>query len=240
MTGLDPAVVHDLIRAISTQLEREDGTDAADLSPMPDPLAVPRSDVAEFVGRLGALEASRRKEFAAAIDDIQVRSKLWLIDAVTTLQPLAGGQVTVLGAWYGILPLLMNWRMERPPEQMLCIDVDARACALGQQVVGAVYPNVRYQVADVMDLDYAALLTTSSVLVNTICEHLPRVGAWWDLVPRGTFCVLQSNNYGLCRDHVNWVHSTDQMKSQTPMSRVLFEGTLPLGLFDRFMLIGYR
>jgi SAM-dependent methyltransferase len=241
VTGLAPAAVQDLTRAIVTDVERGNGVPGLDVRASLDRSAIRRGDVDEFLDCLGELEPNRQKEFAAAIDDVQVRSKLWLIDEVTALRSLEGATITVLGAWYGILPLLLNWRLERPPEQVVCIDVDAGACALGEQVVGAVYPNVRYRVADVMDLDHAALLTAPSpVLVNTVCEHLARLGDWWRLVPEGTFCVLQSNNYGLCRDHVNWVHDTAEMKGQTPMSRVLLQGTLPLGLFDRFMLIGYR
>lgn len=176
-----------------------------------------------LVGRLGAAIprfGELRRQFSAGIDEIQVRSKLWLIDELASRADLDGATLIVLGAWYGILPLLVNWLL-KPPARMICVDISADACALGQQVIGPLYPNIEYRVAGAMDLDYADLARDpSSVLINTICEHLP------DIVT--------------CPDHVNTVQDLDEMKAQTPMSQLLYAGVLRLPIFDRFMLIGYR
>jgi len=71
-------------------------------------------------------------------------------------------------------------------------------------------------------------------------EHLPDIGSWWNRLPPGQLVVLQSNNYFPWPDHVNCVHDVEEMKGQTPLSQVLFEGTLQLPVLDRFMLIGRR
>lgn len=195
----------------------------------------------EFIRRIDALEPDVRREFTAAMDEVQIRSKLWLLGELAARRSLSGATLVVLGAWFGILPLLANWRLARPPARMTCIDISARACALGQEVVGPLYPNIDYRVADAMDLDYPSIVQQpSSVLVNTICEHLPDPLSWWARVAPGQFTVLQSNNYEACSDHVNCVQSLEQMKAQTPLSDVLFEGALPLGIMNRFMLIGVR
>jgi SAM-dependent methyltransferase len=194
-----------------------------------------------LVERVDALPTERRRQFIAAIDEVQVRSKLWLIDELAGHRDLAGTTVVVLGAWYGTLPLLLNWRLARPPVRMVCLDIDADACALGAQVIGALYPGIEYRVGDAMDLDYDSLARDpATVLVNTICEHLIDAVGWWARIPAGQLCLLQSNNYDRCRDHVNCVRNLDEMKAQTPMSTLLFEGVLKLSIFDRFMLIGYR
>jgi SAM-dependent methyltransferase len=194
-----------------------------------------------LVDQVDTLSPDKQKMFTAAVDEVQVRSKLWLIDELTRLRDLDGATLIVLGAWFGILPLLINWRLDRPPARMVCVDISADACTLGRQVVGALYPNIEYRVGDAMDLDYPALARDPSlVLVNTICEHLSDAVGWWARIPAGQLAVLQSNNYDLCRDHVNCVQSLDEMKAQTPFSRLLFEGVLPLPIFDRFMLIGHR
>lgn len=198
-------------------------------------------ELRELVDRVDALGVAEQRLFTAAIDEIQVRSKLWLIEELTARRDIAGAMLVVVGAWYGILPLLINWRLTAPPARMVCIDISADACALGEKVIGSRYPNIEYRVADAMDLDYRSLARTpSSVLVNTICEHLADVPGWWQRVPIGQFTVLQSNNYDRCPDHVNWVRDLDQMRAQTPLSELLFEGSLQLPTFDRFMLIGHR
>jgi SAM-dependent methyltransferase len=191
--------------------------------------------------QVDALGPDARRQFTAAVDEVQVRSKLWLIDELIRLRDLDGATLIVLGAWYGILPLLVNWRLERPPARMVCIDISTDACTLGRQVIGALYDNVEYLVADAMDLNYPAWARDPSlVVVNTICEHLSDAAGWWTRIPAGQLAVLQSNNYDLCRDHINCVQSLEEMKAQTPFSRLLFEGVLPLPIFDRYMLIGQR
>lgn len=194
-----------------------------------------------LVDQVDALAPAQQRLFTAAVDEIQVRSKLWLIDELASRRDLGGATLVVLGAWYGVLPLLFSWRLRPPPGRMVCVDISADACALGQQVIGSLYPRIEYQVGDVMDLDYLGLSRDpSSVLINTICEHLPDAAGWWARVPSGQLSVLQSNNYDLCPDHVNSVRGLDEMKAQTPLSRLLYEGVLRLPIFDRFMLIGYR
>lgn len=194
-----------------------------------------------LVEGLDALTPGQQRLFASAVDDIQVRSKLWLIDELASRRDLAGATLFVLGAWYGVLPLLFTWRLRQPPARMVCVDISADACTLGRQVIGSRYPRIEYQVGDAMDLDYQDLSSDpSSVLVNTICEHLPDAAGWWARIPPGQLSVLQSNNYDLCPDHVNSVRGLEEMKVQTPLSRLLYEGVLQLPIFDRFMLIGYR
>ena len=176
-----------------------------------------------------------------AVDDIQVASKLWLIDELGRLTDVADSELLVLGAWYGVLPLLLTLRLERTPKRTVCVDFDPDACRLGEKVIGSMVPNVEYRCADVMDYDYEAWgRRPGTIVVNTICEHLPDLERWWGRIPPGQLVVLQSNNYAACPDHVNCARSLADMKEQTPLSEVLFEGVLPLSLFDRFMIIGRR
>lgn len=199
------------------------------------------NELRAFVNQLSRLDIAGQRAFVPAIDDIQVRSKLWLIDELSSRRDLLGATLVVLGAWVGVLPLLLNWRLERLPTRMICVDINAEACALGAQVIGALYPNVEYQVADALDLDYPALASEpGSVVINTICEHLADAETWWARVSPGQLTVLQSNNYEPCRDHVNCVQNLQEMKTQTPLAEPWYEGVLPLSLFDRFMLIGRR
>lgn len=207
--------------------------------------ASPRHEVAEqlqaLIHRVDELDQVDRRRFAASVDDVQIRSKLWLIRELSDGVHLDRANIVVLGAWFGVLPLLIDLTLQRPPARMICVDIDPSAVELGRRVIGPLYPNIEYLVADAMDLDYPSIAQErSSVLVNTICEHLPDARGWWAKVHPGQLAVLQSNNYDLCPDHVNCVSSTEEMKAQTPMTTVLYEGSLRLPIFDRYMLIGYR
>jgi hypothetical protein len=175
------------------------------------------------------------------LDSVQVRSKLWLIAQLGRVADLAGSRLLVVGAWYGVLPLLINLTVDRPPASMTCVDIDPGPCRVGEAVIGAMYRNVEFLCADAMELDYSAWAQDpGSVVVNTICEHLPDVAEWWEKLSPGQVAVVQSNNHRGCPDHVSPVESIDQLERLAPMSEVWFEGVLRLSIFDRFMVIGRR
>jgi hypothetical protein len=197
------------------------------------------ADVMRFLTNLDRLSEHERTSFLGAMDEVQIRSKLWLIDELSKLYNLGGARLVVIGAWFGILPLLINWQIAQRPRLMTCVDIDSSACDLGHGVIGSLYDNIEYQRADAMDLDYPKLASEpQTIIINTICEHLAQFGAWRDRMPSGQLLVLQSNNYFLCPDHVNTVPSLQAFREQARLHETLFEGILPLSLMDRYMLIG--
>ncbi len=198
-------------------------------------------ELRRLVDKLGVLSDQERSGLDEAIDEIQIASKLWLVDELTKVADVRSRQMVVLGAWFGILPLLLNWRLPEPPAHMLCVDIDPVPVHGGQRLIGSLFDNIEYRVADAMTFDYATFHQhPQSIVVNTVSEHLPLFTTWWDGIPDGQLVVLQSNDYFICPDHVNAVHSLEEMKAQAPMSQVLFEGSLPLLQWHRFMLIGRR
>jgi hypothetical protein len=238
----------DAVRSIASSIRAHDDDNSTDPAPnvesrqalsSVDPNR--RDELQRFIDRLGVLTDEERWGLDDAMDEVQMASKLWLIDELIKSRDVASSSMVILGAWYGILPLLINWRVARPPERMLCIDIDAAALTAGERLIGALYDNIEYRLADAMTLDYEEIAQDpDSIVVNTICEHLPLFTTWWDRIPKGQFLVLQNNNYFLCPDHVNALESLDEMKKQAPMSEVLFEGALPLLKWKRFMLIGSK
>ncbi len=201
-----------------------------------------RREVEQLVRDVDELKGAARHDFAIAMHPVQVRSKLWLIDELAHRRELATSLLIVLGGWYGVLPLLMNWRLATPPRQMVCIDVNDAVCEIGARLIGSLYANIEHRCADLTELDYTELAERpGTVVINTSCEHVPGLVDWWGRVPAGQLVVLQSNNYQGCPDHVNCVYSLDEFKDQTPMSDLLFEGVLHVADdLDRFMLIGQR
>src|SRR3954451_15204822 len=106
----------------------------------------PARELQALVEQIDTLRPDEQRAVTAAVGDVQVRSKLWLIDELVRLRDLDGATLIVLGAWYGILPLLINWRLEPAPARMVCVDISADACDLGQRMIGARYPNIEYRV----------------------------------------------------------------------------------------------
>lgn len=244
---LPAALVSELGEAIAMHLWDHDGPvlEAPSVAPFLERVAETGRgrEVETFVRHIDAvIAAAARRDFAVAVHPVQVRSKLWLLDELAKHCDLAGSSLLVLGGWYGILPLLANWRLTSPPPQMVSIDIDGAVVEAGERIVGTMYSNVEYRRVDAMDLDYEALgLEHPAVVLNTICEHLTDVAGWWDRIPHGQLVALQSNNHRGCADHVSAVDSVDEFKRQLPMAELLFEGALELPPWlDRYMLIGRR
>lgn len=182
-----------------------------------------------------------RREFAISVHPVQVASKLWLIDELGRHCDLSSSSPVMLGAWYGILPLIMNWRLSPPPRHMVCIDSDRTVCEAGARMIGSLYANIEYRCADAMKLDYEALHTRHfPIVVNTICEHLADPAEWLARIPARQLVVLQNNNYTACPDHISCVHTMEEFRRQCPLSEILFEGSLRFPELERFMMIGRR
>ena len=145
----------------------------------------------------------------------------------------------ILGAWFGLLAILLDRLSSSPPAQILCVDIDPDVCALASRLLAVLPTPPAVLCADMMTLDYEALSAAGpTVFVNTSCEHLPDVAGWRDRVPRGAQLVVQSNDNRGCSEHVSCVPDLDAFERQVRLSTIDYKGTLPLKRFRRFMLVG--
>lgn len=176
---------------------------------------------------------------ATSFNEDQVESKLWLVDQLAEAINLSEHDVVILGAWYGVLALILEQAAPRPPARVVCVDIDQSTCEVAEQILSVLVPRVDVLRADMMDLDYSELCAERpTVFINTSCEHLPDFAGWRARVPVGARLVLQSNNHLGCPEHVNCVPDLSAFEEQARLSRVEYRGTLPLDQFQRFMLIG--
>jgi hypothetical protein len=176
---------------------------------------------------------------STAINEDQIESKLWLVEHLAQVMDFTGSRVVILGAWYGVLALIMNRLLPAPPAEVQCIDIDAATCSIATRVLSIVSPRPEVVRADMMDLDYAALnAERPTVFINTSSEHLPDFPRWRSRIPTGTRLVLQNNNHLGCSEHVNCVSDVAELEQQAHLSHIDYRGTLPLKHFQRFMLIG--
>ena len=80
-----------------------------------------------------------------------------------------------------------------------------------------------------------------SLVVNTSAEHFNE--DWYHKFVLRTkdsapLYVIQSNNLFDVKEHVNCVHSIDEMLKKFPMTRLEYTGEKELYGYKRFMLIG--
>jgi hypothetical protein len=188
---------------------------------------------------VSGLGESERRLLAESLSDVQVQSKLWLLDHL--FDWVSDGPVTflVLGGWCGVLPWLANVTGRGRAAKWISIDVDYKVGAVGGRAFARAVPNLSFVCDDIYDLDYDRMAREHDlVVINTICEHLHEVARWRSRLPSGTTTLLQSNNYRGCRDHVNCVDSADELRESARLNEVFFQGSLRMSLFTRFMVIG--
>ena len=63
---------------------------------------------------------------------------------------------------------------------------------------------------------------------------------WYAKIPKGKLVVMQSNNYDQLEEHVNCAKDLEEFETQTPMTKCLYNGTLDLIKYTRYMRIGIR
>lgn len=172
----------------------------------------------------------------------QVESKLWLVEILSHVLPDVEMDVHILGSWFGLLPRMMMW-MDYPCfKKMRCYDKDPR-CASWARFLNepeSYGDQHQYLTQDMYDLDYISLLQKNSLVINTSCEHLEDFHKWYQQIPTGTLLALQGNDFIEPEEHHNPWKDLPSFAQDTPMETLLFEGSLSLAKYSRFMRIGVK
>lgn len=216
-----------------------------------------KSHIAELARRLRMLSIAQRQVLASAFSDFQLESKNWLVKELMrwTLSPV--NTIFVLGGWVGVLPLLLFENGVFPDAKILSFDMDPACADIAETVCRPwVMQDWRFKAstANILDLNYhnttfttarrdgslVSLSATPSLVINTICEHLPHFSKWLEMIPPGLPLVLQSNNMKDEPDHVNCVETLDEFIQQVQPFDITFAGELENGDRKRFLIIGTR
>ena len=188
---------------------------------------------------MAGVTPSERKILEIAFSEVQIRSKLWLLERLFTHVATEDPVILVLGGWCGVLPWLAGLTGKGLGADWRSLDIDPEACALGAKLFGKSVPNMSFKCQDIYAIDYETVgAERELVVINTVCEHLSELPRWRGLIPRGVLTVLQSNNFRGCPDHVNCVDSEEELGNKAMLDQVSFMGSLKLSLFTRFMVIG--
>ena len=229
-----PGLVREELLSISEALRN--GTFATPPRPVTDERLVFIDSLREL---LRQAPADAWPRLAVSFNADQVDSKLWLLGQLAKVVDLTAYRVVILGAWFGLLALMLDRLAPRAPAELVCVDIDPQVCARARQVTSVLRVPPDVLCADMLVLDYRALTKGRPTLfVNTSCEHVGRFDEWRTNLPTGTRLLLQSNDHTGCSEHVNCVPDLESFERQARLSVVEFRGTLRLEKFRRFMLIG--
>lgn len=163
----------------------------------------------------------------------QILSKEWLID---NLRPFVNTPVTIEihGGWVGTLPSML-FQSGLPIKGIHSIDIDPSCESIANEMNQIELEQGRFRA---ITADMAEVTMGSDIVINTSCEHIEqeKYKSWLNRQSKDSILVLQSNNYKI-PEHIRTAVDVEDFKTQCDIN-VLWEGTLELPLYNRFMLIG--
>jgi hypothetical protein len=189
----------------------------------------------------------------------QLRSKIWVSDTIKDLDIELGDMVYVCAGWYGVLPAILFERNKIT--NIRSFDIDA-SCSLPAETLNRSYTQNDWQfkasTMDVNNLIYTGefmyetfkyngdkeMITDGAptCVINTSCEHIENFESWWNGIPKGMLVIMQNNDFD-DEDHEHaddTVSSLEEFSKRLNVSETLYEGTLALEEYNRYMVIGYK
>jgi len=184
----------------------------------------------------------------------QLKSKRWLI---LTLEELDRdlGMIFMGAGWYAILAGMI-FESKLKFNKIRSFDIDEECAAIADtinrkyvadgwkfkattlNIQNIEYPNC--YITKKFNGDEQSMTETPDTVINTSCEHIVDFQQWYERIPEGTLCVLQTNNYFEIADHINCVETLSDFAEQTPFQELLYEGDLDCNKYLRFMRIGIK
>ena len=197
----------------------------------------------------------------------QLRSKLWVSDTIKDLDIDLGDMVYVCAGWYGVLPAILFERNK--VENILSFDSDAstdnpadtlnkeqtidglKFKAVVQDIHSLKYKNESFDVNHYQYTEMTEFKITkqsmpakmdATCVINTSCEHIVDFDKWWAGIPKGMLVIMQNNDFD-DEDHEHaedTVTSLEEFSKRLNVSETLYEGTLALEEYNRYMIIGRK
>ena len=189
----------------------------------------------------------------------QLRSKIWASDTIKDLDIDLGDMVYICAGWYGVLPAILFERNK--VTNIRSFDID-KSCSLPAETLNRSYTQNDWQfkasTMDVNNLIYTGefmyetlkyngdeeMITDDAptCVINTSCEHIVDFDKWWAGIPDGMLVIMQNNDFD-DEDHEHaddTVTSLEEFSKRLNISETLYEGTLALEEYNRYMVIGRK
>lgn len=186
----------------------------------------------------------------------QLHSKKWLVAEVEKLG-MHLGTVFLCAGWYGTLATMLFESKKIHLDRIRSFDIDESCWRIAESINKPWVMDewsFKATTQDIHDINFSEhtyntlrsngtereLFDKPNTIINTSCEHIENWNEWWDSIPKGKMCILQSNDYKTLPEHINCVDDVDHFKSIAPMTTYLYGGDLILGKYTRYMLIGIK
>lgn len=185
----------------------------------------------------------------------QVNSKIWLVQELSKIKD-SFDMIHVHAGWYGQIRYYLD-AANISYNKMRIFDVDVNALEVSDKIFNNDKLNnfeIKSAIVDITTptwlyrtgCEYNVSLNTTEktipdLIINTSAEHFDE--DWYtkfSIRAQSTdpLFVIQSNNLFGVEEHINCVHSINEMLVKFPMSRVEYAGEKELFGYKRFMLIG--
>lgn len=174
----------------------------------------------------------------------QIESKLWLTESLIKCRIPKNNEgkinVEIVGGWFGF-PLIEYLYKSAPfINKINLYDLDPIACRVARKYVDVF--NYPFEIM-IHERDYFTQTDErrAHVVINTSSEHMPSIEPLkqYLISADNSLMVLQSNNMFDEPDHSNCVNSVEELIELSKLSKVMVSDSLPLGKYNRFMVMGY-
>jgi hypothetical protein len=163
----------------------------------------------------------------------QISSKEWLIK---NLIPFIKNYVSIdiHGGWVGVLASML-FQSNLPIKSIRSIDIDETCEPIATMMNKGEEMQGRFST---ITEDMCNVESSADIIINTSCEHITQeqYNTWLSKTSTNSLLVLQSNNYQI-DEHVRIANSLEEFKQQSNID-VIWEGSLELPLYTRWMIIG--
>ena len=185
----------------------------------------------------GENDIYRIKDLIHSVDKNHWKSKQWLVDEFYKLYNHDNGSFYIGGGWYGLLSYLIRNAWPNESLNITSGDIDSRCEEFGWKLFHK--SDINFVTEDMVSSD----LTEYSAIISTSCEHIePEILEKFIKSKRkDAWVVLQSNNFYELDSHINCFPNEKAFANWVKPfldEKIYYSGTLNLGDFDRFMVIG--
>ena len=179
----------------------------------------------------------RIKDLIHSVDKNHWLSKQWLVREFYKLYNHDNGSFYIGGGWYGLLSHIIRMQWQNAGLNITSGDIDSKCEDFGWRLFHN--DDINFITEDMTSRD----LSEYSAIISTSCEHVePEILEKFIKSKReDAWVVLQTNNFYELDSHINCQDNVMQFANWVePLlsEKIYFAGTLNLGDFERYMVIG--
>lgn len=169
----------------------------------------------------------------------QIKSKIWLIERLTSYINAYENNIVIHGGWNGVLASLL-FQSNIKIKNLISIDIDPNCREIANTINKIEEIEDRF-CAITCNMENYVYNSIPDIVINTSCEHITQETyvKWLSNIPDNSLIVLQSNNYYDLDEHIRCAKDIEDFKNQCNLE-VLFFDTLDLIKYKRFMIIGRK